>query len=742
LSKNLAKIGMNSITGFFIAPATFFDDSENHILSGLLEQLPAQPLEILPDDDVLDLPGKRPEHKYDRVISKVLDNLGISKDDLGDDFNEFGIWLCFECGAFVDQDAKECPTCHSPVELVIHTDEKIMNIEELVSKCPECGVPTHVESEMCGVCGRIFSGEDKEDMLGQGIMSVVEDVSEDDIGFVVCPDCGSFVNKTKESCGLCGAKIDLETAQEIGSEEQVANELAGLLVTELEFDDELEAAFEERSFIMCPECSASVDSSKENCAICGTNLTGVEGHIPDIGKAALATVEKTKAPPAAEDGPSAADKYWYKDESELYLCPSCGSFISSDAESCEVCGVVFDTEVEEIEPEPAVETMLCPECQTVVPISSTSCPKCGEIIQEEKEDGYWIKEQKGLFMCPMCGSFLPDGADSCGSCGVEFEGEDEGEESDEPRERACPECGATITPDEEKCGICGHDIEVDGFWFKKQKGLFMCPSCGTFLAEDVERCHSCGIAFEAGEEEIVEPEANICPNCQADLTPGQGACSICGFDFSAGKDEGQDGFWYKESDELFMCPGCGAFISSSSTGCINCGMKFDDEEVHETPDIDGLVFMEEPDVQEEPEESLYLCPECGFLISASAETCHNCGMSFVDDEISYDPDKEIEELNQMLVLDEPTEEIILPDEAAVADAGEEIQELSDMLITLDDESELPSEIDEELDALDLEIDEITDMLVLDEVAREELSHEDLDHGAPELDKLELLEVEE
>ena len=58
------------------------------------------------------------------------------------------------------------------------------------SKCPECGVPTHVESEMCGVCGRIFSGEDKEDMLGQGIMSVVEDVSEDDIGFVVCPDCG------------------------------------------------------------------------------------------------------------------------------------------------------------------------------------------------------------------------------------------------------------------------------------------------------------------------------------------------------------------------------------------------------------------------------------------------------------------------------------------------------------------------------------------------------------------------
>ncbi|MCK5397476.1 MAG: zinc ribbon domain-containing protein, partial [Thermoplasmata archaeon] len=584
LSKNLAKIGMNSITGLFVAPDVFFDSPENQILSGLLEYLPTDAPELpeIPaEEPVLERPAKKPESKYDRVISRVLDNLGISKDDLGDDFNEFGIWLCFECGAFVDKDAKACPTCDAPVELVIHTNEDIMDIEELVSKCPECGVPIHLDSDMCGVCGHVFSENDREDMLGQGLMDVVEEVSDDEIGFVVCPDCGSFVNKTRESCGLCGAIIDLKTAQEIGSEEQVADELAGLLVTELEFDDDLDSVFSERSFIMCPECGASVDSSKETCAICGTNLADVDGHMPDISKAALATMEKAK--PSQPDDEKLADPippsedpdgYWYKDEDELYMCPNCGSFISSNAENCEVCGVVFDIDDEDIEVEPVVETVLCPECQTVVSASAISCPICSHQLAEVKDtDEYWVKEQKGLFMCPMCGSFLPDDATGCGSCGVVFEDDDEDDGSDEPRERACPECGGSITPDEEKCGICGHDIDMDGFWFKKQKGLFMCPGCGTFLSEDVEGCHSCGIAFDSGEEEIDVPEVAVCPNCQADLEPGDGVCSICGFDFSLDvKGEVES----DKFDELLMCPVCGAFISAHSTGCLNCGAKFDD----------------------------------------------------------------------------------------------------------------------------------------------------------------------
>ncbi|MDO9537936.1 MAG: zinc ribbon domain-containing protein, partial [Thermoplasmata archaeon] len=272
LTKNLAKLGAKNMAGVYLAPESFFSDPEMKVL--------IEPLESI--DDAMaqhsEVVGAKND-RYARAIDGVLEKLGISRDAVDSDFqNEFGIWLCFECGAFVDKNTTACQTCGAAVEMVVHTDQTMMKMEELISKCPECGVPVHIESEMCAVCGRMFSEKDKEDMLGQGLMNAVDEVkSEDeDLGFLVCQECGSFVNSARESCGLCGAKIDKNTANKISSEEQVVDELSSLIVTELELDDDLESTFSERSFIMCPECSASVDGTRENCPVCDYGLSGIK----------------------------------------------------------------------------------------------------------------------------------------------------------------------------------------------------------------------------------------------------------------------------------------------------------------------------------------------------------------------------------------------------------------------------------------------------------------------------------
>ena len=42
------------------------------------------------------------------------------------------------------------------------------------------------------------------------------------------------------------------------------------------------------------------------------------------------------------------DGHWYKDDAELFLCPNCGSFISSAADKCQYCGIVFEADDGEV----------------------------------------------------------------------------------------------------------------------------------------------------------------------------------------------------------------------------------------------------------------------------------------------------------------------------------------------------------------------------------------------------------
>ena len=99
------------------------------------------------------------------------------------------------------------------------------------------------------------------------------------------------------------------------------------------------------------------------------------------------------------------------------------------------------------------------------------------------------------------------------------------------------------------------------------------------------------------------------------------------------KDTG-DGYWYsKEVPRLYMCPECGAMISGDATGCSNCGTTFEgEEEVEETApdakgekkDVDGFWYQKES--------SLFICPSCGAFIPENADSCQTCGIVFEGEE--------------------------------------------------------------------------------------------------------------
>ncbi len=324
-----------------------------------------------------------------------------------------------------------------------------------------------------------------------------------------------------------------ELAKVPGIDERLASDIlsfvSAMVVPSKTPEEKLER---ESSLFVCPMCGSMVGADSKNCPSCGIAFSDEEEEI-----------EKGDAPdPGKEDD---VDGYWHNKEApQLYMCPGCGALIPADAVRCENCGAEFD-EDEELEEEVKPEREM------------------------KEKDGFWYKEETGLFMCPNCGAFIPEDANSCRTCGVVFEAEEEAEPSPEPRELACPNCKSHLEPGMDSCPSCGFHFESDdGFWYKDQTSLFICPNCGAFIPETADNCPQCGIVFE-GED--VEEEAKPVPEVE-----------------KAAED-------FEQS--LYMCPSCGAFVSGSATKCSVCGTALEEEDVPE----EG-VYVDDFKLPEIPEE--------------------------------------------------------------------------------------------------------------------------------------------
>jgi len=238
----------------------------------------------------------------------------------------------------------------------------------------------------------------------------------------------------------------------------------------------------------------------------------------------------------------------------LYLCPKCGGFMASDADICPSCGA--DLEALEEEEFPGEDLS----------------------IGTGEGDGFWYKQQGGLFLCPNCGAFTSEGAERCPLCGTDLEDEEELPTQEEAFEDAFLEAAI---PEE--------DEEADGFWDKDDKpSIYLCPECGAFIGKSSASCSACGAEFGDEEEELTEEEYEEAVGKAEAPPPGM-----------------SDGFWYK------------------------------DDEIGAEDRLRRALGSWEPtkplDIEEEPRASIYLCPECGALTSADAEECSICGARLVEE---------------------------------------------------------------------------------------------------------------
>jgi len=186
----------------------------------------------------------------------------------------------------------------------------------------------------------------------------------------------------------------------------------------------------------CPVCGTSLDPDSSSCGSCFADfpkglrfeltnrrlmeeLTAIPGIGPSkarsLMEAGFDSIEKFQVSSiedlAAAKGIGEAHaenikKHLEEKSASLYLCPSCGAFVSTDATECENCGAFMggvEEEADEIEEELAQEIFgeeaepapkptgsgaslyLCPECGAFISSDATECPQCGVDLGEEEE---------------------------------------------------------------------------------------------------------------------------------------------------------------------------------------------------------------------------------------------------------------------------------------------------------------------------------------------------------------------
>lgn len=93
-----------------------------------------------------------------------------------------------------------------------------------------------------------------------------------------------------------------------------------------------------------------------------------------------------------------------KEIKRIIHCPNCGKEVSKDAKFCGNCGILIESEEDEV----SENRKICPECGTVLPEDAKFCHNCGMELEETSE----------FVRCPACGHPLSEDAIYCDECGL------------------------------------------------------------------------------------------------------------------------------------------------------------------------------------------------------------------------------------------------------------------------------------------------------------------------------------
>ncbi len=174
------------------------------------------------------------------------------------------------------------------------------------------------------------------------------------------------------------------------------------------------------------------------------------------------------------------------------------------------------------------------------------------------------------------------------------------------------------------------------------RALAKVPGIGLDLARSMQ---DFAVIMASAAPKEAEPEAKgglfICPLCGSMVGAGSSACPGCGITFSDEVDDDiepieaeseikeDDGFWYKKNASLFICPECGSLVSDAGDSCPKCGVQFDkDEGEAELPDLPSPAGEDDGYWYKTGDSTLFMCPNCGSFITKDADGCSACGIVF------------------------------------------------------------------------------------------------------------------
>ncbi|HYM40525.1 MAG TPA: hypothetical protein VEY12_10385 [Thermoplasmata archaeon] len=185
---------------------------------------------------------------------------------------------------------------------------------------------------------------------------------------------------------------------------------------------EAETREERTPRILCWKCKKLTPFHEERCEYCGARFAGSTGGVYSSRRITVASVPSV---PSDDEELAAArrsllqlfeDLQRVHDVSSerrydpvrdaetitLFQCPTCGRFVSHDADEC-VCGVRFAAE-------PTVA--VCPDCGAPLPAQDAACSACRAAGREPASDV--------SYACPLCGAEVTADAVRC-VCGARFE---------------------------------------------------------------------------------------------------------------------------------------------------------------------------------------------------------------------------------------------------------------------------------------------------------------------------------
>jgi uncharacterized repeat protein (TIGR01451 family) len=103
-----------------------------------------------------------------------------------------------------------------------------------------------------------------------------------------------------------------------------------------------------------------------------------------------------------------------------------------------------------------------------------------------------------------------------------------------------------------------------------------------------------------------------------------------------------DKIWREEKPSLFLCTNCGGLISEGEKKCSVCGAEFEEDleegEVPKKPEPKKGKRIKTPDKEDidgfwyKETPSVLICTNCGAIVSGHEERCGHCGAEFEEDE--------------------------------------------------------------------------------------------------------------